>query len=167
MDDSAQGGTTAQYSTFYVADRLYGIDVMKVQEVTRALPITEVPLAPNYVHGLINLRGQISTAIGLRELFAIDGHSPENPMNVVCRIEDVLFSFVVDRVGDVLEVEAEAFEPAPDTMPESVRKYMSGVYKVPGDLLTVIEVAKLADEVLQSVRETKKENRPASAQAGI
>ncbi len=135
-----------QFSTFYVANRLYGIDVMKVQEITRALPITEVPLSPNYVHGLINLRGQISTAVSLRELFSISGKVPENSMNVVCKIQDALFSFVVDRIGDVMQVEEGDFEDAPDTVPESIRKFMGGVYKVSGDLLSVIEIEKLSAE---------------------
>jgi purine-binding chemotaxis protein CheW len=135
-----------QLSTFYVANRLYGIDVMKVQEITPALPITEVPLSPNYVHGLINLRGQISTAVSLRELFSISGQVPENSMNVVCKIGDALFSFVVDRIGDVVQVEADNFEEAPDTVPENIRKFMGGVYKVSGDLLSVIEIERLSAE---------------------
>jgi len=145
-----------QYSTFYVADRLYGIDVMKVQEITRALPITEVPLAPAFVQGLINLRGQISTAVGLRELFAIDGATPESSMNVVCRVEDALFSFVVDRIGDVMEVEPETFELSPDTVPDTIRRFMGGVFKVPGDLLSVIEIEKLALEIVDASPENAK-----------
>lgn len=142
-----------QYSTFYVAERLYGIDVMKVQEITRALPITEVPLSPPFVQGLINLRGQISTAVGLRELFAISGQVPEGSMNVVCRVDDALFSFVVDRIGDVMEVEPGEFEPSPDTVPDSIRRFMGGVFKVQGDLLSVIEIEKLAAEILEAAPE--------------
>jgi purine-binding chemotaxis protein CheW len=142
-----------QYSTFYVAGRLYGIDVMKVQEITRALPITEVPLSPVYVHGLINLRGQISTAVGLRELFMIDGRAPEDSMNVVCKIEDGLFSFVVDRIGDVMEVEPENFEPPPDTVPDGIRRYMGGVFKVSGDLMSVVDIEKMAAEIVASASE--------------
>lgn len=153
MSDVQSG--SQQLSTFYVADRLYGIDVMKVQEITRALPITEVPLAPSYVHGLINLRGQISTAVGLRELFNITGAAPESQMNVVCRVDDVLFSFVVDRIGDVLEVEADKFEPAPDTIPEGIRRFMGGVFKTSTDLLSVIEISKLAAVILKATGATK------------
>jgi purine-binding chemotaxis protein CheW len=57
------------YSTFRISGRLYGIDVTRVQEVTKSLPCTRVPLTPKHVKGLINLRGQIATAIELRELF--------------------------------------------------------------------------------------------------
>lgn len=150
VDSKSTKEGSRQFSTFFVADRLYGIDVMKVQEITRALPITEVPLSPDYIHGLINLRGQISMAVGLRELFMIEGDSPEHPMNVVCRIDEVLFSFVIDRIGDVMEVKASDFEAPPDTVPENIRKFMGGVYKVHGDLLSVIEIELLASEILRS-----------------
>ena len=61
-----------QFSTFFIGDRMYGIDVKTVQEITKSMPMTRVPLSPGYVHGLINLRGQLATAIGLRDLFATD-----------------------------------------------------------------------------------------------
>lgn len=147
---NGQTAGVRQFSTFYVANRLYGIDVMKVQEITRALPITEVPLSPNYVYGLINLRGQISTAVSLRELFSINGSVPENSMNVVCKIEDALFSFIVDRIGDVMSVEETDFEESPDTVPDGIRRFMGGVYKVAGELLSVIEIEKLAAEFGES-----------------
>jgi purine-binding chemotaxis protein CheW len=143
-------GSTRQFSTFYINDLLYGIDVMKVQEITKALPMTRVPLAQSYVKGLINLRGQISTAIQLSDLFKLDQKSQEEQMNVVCKIADILVSFLVDRIGDVMELENEQFEPAPDTMPESVRKYLEGVYKIPGNLLSVIDV----DQIVESITKT-------------
>lgn len=135
--------TQVQYSTFYVAGRLYGIDVRRVQEVTKALPMTPVPLSQTFVLGLINLRGQISTAIGLRELFQITGDHPDETMNVVCRIEGVLVSLVVDEIGDVLELERKDFEEAPSTVSENLRRFMSGVYKMPNELLSVIDIDKV------------------------
>jgi len=139
--------TTQQFSTFYLADRLYGIPVMRVQEVTRALSMTRVPLAPAYVHGLINLRGQIATAIGLRDLFATKDVAPEEHMNVVCNINGHLFSLLVDKIGDVMEVDEAEFERAPDTVPVSIKKFMSGVYKVKGDLLSIINVDQISEEI--------------------
>ena len=136
-----------QFSTFYIAGMLYGIDVMKVQEITKALPMTRVPLAPKYVHGLINLRGQISTAVQLRELFGLQDKAPEEQMNVVCKIMDILVSFLVDRIGDVMELNINDFETAPDTISENIRRYIEGVYKVPGSLLSVIDVEKVAESI--------------------
>lgn len=133
-----------QFATFYVSGRLYGIDVMKVQEVLKAQPLTRMPLAPGYVHGLINLRGQIATAIGLRELFEITETNTEEKMNVVCRLNDTLISLMVDKIGDVMEVAEKDFEMAPDTVPESVRRFMSGVFKIQDNLMSVIEVEKVS-----------------------
>lgn len=138
-----KSSSTKQYSTFYIGERLYGIDVMQVQEVTRTLPITRIPLSPNYVKGLINLRGQIATAIGLRNLFELSDAANETQMNVVCRMDGVLLSFLVDKIGDVVEVDESSFEPPPDTIPESVKRFMHGVYKTAGPILSIIEVDKI------------------------
>ncbi len=138
-----KSASTRQYSTFYIGERLYGIDVMQVQEVTRTLPITNIPLAPTYVKGLINLRGQIATAIGLRNLFELTDASADTQMNVVCRAEGVLLSFLVDKIGDVVEVDESGFELPPDTIPENVKRFMHGVYKTTGPILSIIEVEKI------------------------
>ena len=71
-----QNKSTEQFSTFYVSERLYGLDVTRVQEIVRDMQTTSIPLAPNYVRGLINLRGQQVTAIGLRELFGLTEGAP-------------------------------------------------------------------------------------------
>lgn len=135
-----------QFSTFYVSDRLYGIDVMNVQEITKMINATKVPLAPTFVHGLINLRGQIATAVGLRELFELNESSKSHePMNVVCKGEGMLLSLLVDQIGDVIEVDDGNFEETPETITPSVGKFMQGVYKIPGNLLSIIEVKKIID----------------------
>jgi len=138
---------TSQFSTFYIEGLLYGIDVMKVQEITKALPMTRVPLAPKFIRGLINLRGQISTAIQLSELFGLQVSIPEDQMNVVCKISDILISFLVDRIGDVMELHSKDFEPTPDTVPENIRKYILGIYKTPNCLISVIDV----DSIIESI----------------
>lgn len=140
-----------QYSTFYIGERLYGIDVMQVQEVTKAMNMTRIPLAPDYVHGLINLRGQIATAVALRNLFELREPPPDIQMNVVCRTDGLLLSFLVDRIGDVVEVPQNIFEPPPDTVPLSVKRFMQGVYKTPGQLLSIIEVGEITKALIKNV----------------
>jgi purine-binding chemotaxis protein CheW len=137
---------TNQFSTFWVDERLYGVNIKMVQEITKSMNLTEVPLAPDYIKGLINLRGQIATAVGLRELFEISG-AQENAgkINVVCKSESYLLSLVVDQVGDVLELEDSQFEMTPETVSPSVTKFMSGVYKLPNSLLSVIDIQKIID----------------------
>lgn len=135
----------SQYSTFYVGGRLYGIEVKRVQEVVRAMPTTPIPLAPNYVVGLINLRGQVATAIGLRGLFSIEQDPPDTYMNVVCRIDGNLIALQADEIGDVLEVKAADFEPTPQTVPSDVRRFMSGIYKISGSLLSIVDIDSIGE----------------------
>jgi purine-binding chemotaxis protein CheW len=137
---SAAHLSTNLFATFYVGDRFYGIDVMKVQEITKAMPMSGVPLSPKYVHGLINLRGQIATAIGLRDLFSLKSESPSEHMNIICASNELLISFLVDRIGDVLAVSEADFEKPSDTIPSEIRRFMSGVYKLPDRLLSIIDV---------------------------
>ncbi len=127
-----------QFSTFTIDGRLYGIDVMKVQEVTKPLQVTHMQTAPNFIKGLINLRGQIATAIGLRELFGLKDDSTNEKMTVVCKIEDVLLSLLVDNIGDVVEVSDKSFEPTPQTVSPGIRSFMQGVYKTEEGILSVI-----------------------------
>lgn len=137
---------STQFSSFKIDGRLYGINVKLVQEITMAMPVTKVPLAPKYIHGLINLRGQIATAVGLRELFELPSESEKKEVvNVVCKSEGLLLSLVVDEIGDVLEVDENQFETTPDTISGGVAQFMSGVYKLPTTLLSVIDARKIVE----------------------
>lgn len=136
---------TEQLTTFYVGKELFGIEVMRVQEVTGTPSVVPVPLAPPFVRGLINLRGQIATALGLRELF--NKETSDQEMSVVCRLDGNLVSLIVDNIGDVLELEKSNFETTPDTIPLAVRKYIKGVYKMDGSFLSVLDLDILAKEL--------------------
>jgi purine-binding chemotaxis protein CheW len=136
-----------QFCTFYIDDILLGIEVLTVQEVLRYQDLTEIPLAPPEIQGLINLRGQIITAINLRSRMNLPPRKNElNSMNVVTRIDNEVISFLVDSVGDVLEVDSECFEPVPSTVDTSTRELVSGIYKLEGkQLLMVLDVTKAAN----------------------
>jgi purine-binding chemotaxis protein CheW len=138
---------TQEFCTFFINNRLYGIDVMEVQEVNKKLIITPVPLTPNYVYGLINLRGQISTAISLRELFGMPPKDSEDSMSVVCAKDGILISLIVDEIGDVCAARNEDFEPIPDTIKPEQRQYLSGVYKQENSLLSVLNVDSIAKQL--------------------
>jgi purine-binding chemotaxis protein CheW len=136
-----------QYSTFIIDGRLYGIDVMKVQEVTKPLQVTVMQTAPDFIKGLINLRGQIATAIGLRELFGLKQGVPSEKMTVVCKVDDVLLSLLVDNIGDVLEVPESAYEPTPQTISQGIRLFMHGVYKTDVGILSVVSLDSIVREL--------------------
>ncbi len=135
---------TVQYSTFIVAGQLYGIDVTRVQEVVKSMVITPVPLAPPFIKGLINLRGQVATAIGIRELFDLPAKPSGEMMNVVCKAHGTLLSLQVDEIGDVVEVQHNSFEATPATIQESVRRFLGGICKMKGTLLSVIDIEPVA-----------------------
>jgi purine-binding chemotaxis protein CheW len=142
-----QKSSSRQYSTFTVDGRLYGIDVMKVQEVTKPLEVTLMRTAPPCIKGLINLRGQIATAIGLRELFGLTVDNSTEKMTVVCKVEDVLLSLLVDKIGDVVEVSETNFEPSPQTIPGNIRVFMQGVYKTDDAILSIVSLDSILKEL--------------------
>jgi purine-binding chemotaxis protein CheW len=117
-----------------------GVEVLKVQEVIRYQEMTRVPLAPNMIQGLINLRGQIVTAIDLRRRLELPPR-PEGqlPMNVVVRSDDGAVSLLVDEIGDVVEIQDEAYERPPETLKGLGRELITGVYKLKERLLLILD----------------------------
>lgn len=132
-----------QFCTFYLGELFFGVKVENVQEVFRYQEMTRVPLAPSVVRGLINLRGQIITAIDLRARLCMD-ELPEDrkPMNVVVRTKEGVVSLLVDEIADVLEVSEEDFERPPDTIDELTKELVHGVYKLDKKLLLILDTEK-------------------------
>jgi purine-binding chemotaxis protein CheW len=132
-----------QFSTFVVDRLLFGVEVEKVQEVIRYQQMTRVPLAPSVVKGLINLRGQIVTAIDLRRRLDLhERREGDLPMNVVVRHEDGAVSLLVDEIGDVLEAEEDTFEQPPETIDSKARELIRGVYKLSDRLMHILDTDK-------------------------
>lgn len=128
-----------QLCTFYLDDLYFGVEVQKVQEVIRYQEMTSVPLAPPVVRGLINLRGQIVTAIDMRRRLDLPALPADQlPMNVVIRTDDGPVSLLVDEIGDVLEVDTESYEQPPETLHGVVRELILGAYKLNGRLLLTL-----------------------------
>jgi purine-binding chemotaxis protein CheW len=128
-----------QVCTFLLGSLLLGIDVQQVQEVLRSQPMTRVPLAPRAVRGLLNLRGQIVTAIDLRERLGLPSGDGGGTMNVVVRSEEGAVSLLVDEIGDVLETDAALYEAPPGTLEGPARDLVRSVYKLPDRLLLILE----------------------------
>jgi purine-binding chemotaxis protein CheW len=149
--------TANQYCTFYVDGLFFGVEVLRVQEVIRFQEMTPVPLASNVVSGLINLRGQIVTAIDLRRRLALSDRDPsELPMNVVIRTDDGAVSLLVDQIGDVLEVDADSYERPPETLNGVARQLVLGVYKLKGQLLLILDTDQTVDLLEKSASATAK-----------
>lgn len=136
-----------QLCTFTLNQFLYGIEVIRVQEVIRYQDMTRVPLAPPDVRGLINLRGQIVVAIDTRRRLGLPEAPPDMlPMNVVIRTEEGAASLLVDEIGDVIEVSADDLDVVPELVPSSTRAVLRGVYKLPSQLLLELDVDKVVGE---------------------
>jgi purine-binding chemotaxis protein CheW len=134
---------TQQLCTFFLDGRYFGVPVQQVQEVIRYQEMARVPLVPPVISGLINLRGQIVTAIDLRRRLGMDERPAENlPMNVVVRTDDAAMSLLVDEIGDVLEVDDDTFERPPETLDALARELVLGVHKLPDRLLLVLDIQK-------------------------
>lgn len=136
--------STCQVATFFVKELFFGIPVLQVQEVLRYQEMTRVPLAPDLIEGLINLRGQIVTAIDMRRRLKLaPREAGEQPMNMVLRSEDGAVSLLVDEIGDVLELRRELYEPPPENVAWELREMITGVYKLEGRLLLVLDTEKV------------------------
>ncbi len=134
---------TQQFCTFFLKEQFFGVPVQQVQEVIRYQEMTRVPLVPQVIRGLINLRGQIVMAVDLRRRFGMDDRAESQlPMNVVVRTDDGAVSFLVDEIGDVLEVDQDCFEPPPETLHGPARELVRGVYKLTGQLLLELDVGR-------------------------
>lgn len=128
---------------FKIGNVQYAIPVLEVQEVIHVLPLTNVPLAPDYIKGLINLRGQIVTSLSLRSLFQLEDPDKEEYMNIIVRLEDSLYSLIVDEIMDVIDVKDDIFEKPPETLNDHIRKYIGGVYKLENNLLILLDLEKI------------------------
>ena len=137
---------TTQYATFELDGHLFAVEVGRVQEVLKTQPCTPVPLAAGLLGGLINLRGQVVTAIEVRHRLQL----PPRPagmgaMNVVIRVGGEVISLLVDRIGDVIVVDEDTFENPPATVTATDRQLVRGAYKLTDRLLLALDVDRVCD----------------------
>ena len=139
--------TSGQFSTFFVGDLFFGVDVLHVQEVLRAQQMTSVPQAPDVIEGLINLRGQIVTAIDMRRRLLLPARPADHPgsMNIVVRTADGAVSLLVDEIGDVLDMDPSTYERPPENLALAAKDLIRGVYKLNDCLLLVLDEERTVD----------------------
>ena len=135
-----------QFCTFFLEREMFGIDVLNIQEVMCFQETTEVPLAPPVIRGLLNLRGSIVSTIDLRRRVGLQRLEAErSPINIVTQTGTGLASFLVDRIGEVIEVDESSFEMPPETLSGETRQLIRGVYKLESGLLQILNVERVAD----------------------
>jgi purine-binding chemotaxis protein CheW len=139
--------TIRQLSTFSLAGEWYGVEVDNVHSVTKCQELTRIPLAPPAVAGMLNLRGQVTTAIDMRVQLDLPPREADAPsMNVVVYTEDGLVSLLVDEVGDVENTSDDDFEDAPETLTGAAKHLIKGAYKMADrQLLLALDVSRAVD----------------------
>jgi len=136
---------TEDFVTFTIADQLFGIPVLKVQDVLSTHNITRIPLAPPEIAGSLNLRGRIVTAMDVRLRLGLPPRQSEGAMSIVAEHEGELYSLMVDAVGEVLGLKSSDWERNPPTLDPKFRDYSLGIYRLDNKLLVVLDVNRLLD----------------------
>jgi purine-binding chemotaxis protein CheW len=131
-----------QLCGFKIGNGYYAISVLDVQEVIKPQMFTSVPSAPEYIRGLINLRGQIVTAISIRSLFGLPEDNRDDYMNIIVRSGESLYSLIVDEIMDVIDVDESTFEKTPETLEDTIRQFIAGVYKLDTHILMLLDLNK-------------------------
>ena len=133
-----------QYVSFYVRDQLQGVPVNAVQEVLNPQSIARVPKAKSEIAGLLNLRGQIVTAIDLRKRLGLPAlDAGRQSMNVVISHQGESYSLLVDEVGDVINVARDGLQPPPQTLDAEWKRLVTGVFRLEARLFVILNVATL------------------------
>lgn len=139
-------GTTQQYVTMTIADQLFGIPVLTVQDVLGPQKITRVPLSPPEVAGSLNLRGRVVTAVNMRRRLSLPPQADESDnMSIVVEHGGELYSLIIDEVGEVLSLNNSIFERNPGTLDPRWREIAAGVYRLDKELMVVLDVNRVLD----------------------
>jgi purine-binding chemotaxis protein CheW len=135
-----------QFSTFWLVDELFGVDALRVQEILSYQEISPVPLAPEYVKGLINLRGQIVTVLDLRRRLGFEPLEDETTgTNLIVNSHEGPMSLLVDQIGNVLDLPSDRLAPPPGTIRGVAVQYIQAVCQLEDDLLILLDI----DSILQ------------------
>jgi len=135
-----------KYSTFYLNGICFGIPVERVQEVMEFQEITPVPLSPAVLPGIINLRGQILTTIDLKIRLELSSEEvTAQPMMIVVRTSEGPMNLVVDRIGNVIDVDPQQFEKPTETLKPGVQLATTHVCKLEDHLLLVLDTEKIIE----------------------
>jgi purine-binding chemotaxis protein CheW len=133
-----------QLVTFSIGEEEFGVEILKVQEIIRTMEITKVPRAPEFVEGVINLRGKVIPIIDLRRRFGLDSKKHDKHTRIiVIEINNMIVGFIVDSVSEVLRIPAGTVEPPPPVVAGMESDYISGVGKLQDRLLILLDLDRL------------------------
>jgi purine-binding chemotaxis protein CheW len=137
-----------QLVSFNLGAEEYGVDILKVQEIIRMLAISKIPRAPEYVEGIINLRGKVIPIISLRDRFGLGKKENDKRTRIiVMNISGKVLGIIVDSVSEVLRLNSNTVEPAPEVVSGKGEAYIRGVGKVGEKLLILLDLERLFGDV--------------------
>jgi purine-binding chemotaxis protein CheW len=146
QDVDRGGRELIQLVSFHVGGEEFGLDILRVQEIIRIQQLTRVPNSPEFVDGVINLRGKVIPVVALRKRFGLEeaAHDKQTRI-VVVEVKGTILGFIVDSVSEVLRIPADTIEPPP-RLGKVEREYVSGVGKLDNRLLILLDVDRLLED---------------------
>lgn len=161
--EKASGVDGGKFLTFLLQDEEYGLEILKVREIMGLMEITTVPQTPNYVRGVINLRGQVIPVVDLRLKFGMDkGEDDKRTCIIVVDVEGVMMGIVVDTVSEVMDINSSDIEATPSFGTELNTDYILGMGKVAGKVKILLDIDKVltSEELVMMGEMQKKETAP-------
>ncbi|WP_099191446.1 chemotaxis protein CheW [Tepidibacter mesophilus] len=137
-----------KYVIFKLNDEEYGVDIMKVKEVSEVKEIVKVPNTPDFVDGIINIRGDVTPIINLKKRFGLSEEieSCEVSRIIVANINGKMLGFLVDDASQVISMEDTDIEPAPEIVAGFDRVYIEGIGKVDSRMIIILNLEEILDE---------------------
>lgn len=130
-----------ELATFYVGNALCGMDILKIQEINKLMEMTKVPQAPDYMLGILNLRGQIVTIIDLGQKLGLgSAELSSESRNIIINAPGEHVGLMVSRISDVVTANPDKIEPAPANMNGIQGAFFTGVYKTENKLIGILDV---------------------------
>ena len=143
-NESKTNKNIVELATFYVGDALCGMDILKVQEINKIMQMTKVPQAPDYVLGILNLRGQIVTIIDLGKKLGLGSTDMSlDPRNIIVNSSGGHVGLLVKRISDVVDANMQRRESAPANMGGIQGEFFDGVYKTDKELIGILNIEKV------------------------
>lgn len=152
-NQKSSGSKNFQLVSFTVGKEEYGVHIEEVQEIVRMPEITHLPQTQSFIKGVINLRGNIIPVIDMRERFKMESSSyNEMTRVIVVRIGEKLVGMIVDTVSQVLDVNDDDIEEAPDIISGLSKEYIEGIGKILNSMIIVLKISKvLTSDELKAV----------------
>jgi len=147
-------GDTLQLVTFHLDNEEFGVDIKKVQEINRMIDITKIPNSPNYVQGVVNLRGKIIPVVNLRTKLGLpNAEHDKSTRIIVLELDGMVLGFIVDSVSEVMRIPDANVEPAPAITGSTDTKYIEGVINLSDRILIILDLKMLLSDGTNGLRQ--------------